>query len=280
MYIFHRTKDLKVFLNTLRANGNSIGYTPTMGALHNGHISLINASKLNNDISVCSIFVNPTQFNNAEDLQKYPKTVDADIYSLTQANCDILFLPEIAEMYPNGLEEASYYDLGTVETILEGEFRPGHFQGVAQVVDKFLNIIQPDQLYMGQKDYQQCAVISKLIALQNHQTKLNRVPTAREADGLAMSSRNMRLTEKERQLSNIIYQCLVSIQAQKEHKPYLTVKKECWDLLLHKGITPEYITLCNAETLDTLEEYNNELPMVVLIAAYVGAVRLIDNLVI
>jgi len=280
MYIFHRSKELKDFLNTLRAEGKSIGFTPTMGALHQGHISLIKSSKSNNDITVCSIFVNPTQFNNSEDLQKYPKTIDADIYKLTQAKCDVLFLPEVAEMYPNGLEETSYYDLGIVEQILEGEFRPGHFQGVAQVVDKFLNIIEPDQLYMGQKDFQQCAVVAKLISLQEHQTVLNIIPTAREADGLAMSSRNLRLTDKERQQSNIIYQCLVSIQAQKEHKSYQTVKKECWDLLSHKGIKPEYITLCNAETLAVLEEYNNEIPMVVLLAAYVGQIRLIDNLVI
>jgi len=280
MYIFHKTKDLQTFLNKYRKLGKSIGYVPTMGALHQGHISLITASKRDNDITVCSIFVNPTQFNNAEDLIKYPKTIDADILKLELAQCNVLFLPAVTEMYPNGLDAVEHYELGNVEKVLEGEFRPGHFQGVAQIVDRFLTIIQPNHLYMGQKDYQQCAVIAQLLDIKNHKTQLHIASIIREADGLAMSSRNSRLSDTDRQRSNIIYQCLVSIQAQNGIKSFEQARKENWELLERKQIIPEYVSLRNAKTLEELEDYDNTQEMVLLIAAYVGSIRLIDNLVI
>lgn len=280
MYIFHKTKDLQTFLNKYRKLGKSIGYVPTMGALHQGHISLITASKRDNDITVCSIFVNPTQFNNAEDLIKYPKTIDADILKLELAQSNVLFLPEVTEMYPNGLDAVEHYELGNVEKVLEGEFRPRHFQGVAQIVDRFLTIIQPNHLYMGQKDYQQCAVIAQLLDVKNHNTQLHIASIIREADGLAMSSRNSRLSDTDRQRSNIIYQCLVSIQAQNGIKSFEQARKENWELLERKQIIPEYVSLRNAKTLEELEDYDNTQEMVLLIAAYVGSIRLIDNLVI
>lgn len=280
MYIFHKTKDLQTFLSKYRKLGKSIGYVPTMGALHQGHISLITSSKRDNDITVCSIFVNPTQFNNAEDLIKYPKTIDADILKLELAQCNVLFLPEVSEMYPNGLDAVEHYELGNVEKVLEGEFRPGHFQGVAQIVDRFLTIIQPNHLYMGQKDYQQCAVIAQLLDIKNHNTQLHIASIIREADGLAMSSRNSRLSDTDRQRSNIIYQCLVSIQAQNGIKSFEQARKENWELLERKQIIPEYVSLRNAKTLEELEDYDNTQEMVLLIAAYVGSIRLIDNLVI
>lgn len=279
MYIFHTIIELKNFLIQEKENGNTIGFVPTMGALHDGHMSLIQEAKHHNNIVVASVFINPTQFNNAQDLEKYPKTIDQDILLLEKNGCDVLFLPSVAEMYTDGTELLPSYDLGPIEQKLEGKFRPGHFQGVAIVVHKLLQAVEPHDLYLGQKDYQQCLIIQELLKSQHIPTQLHIVPIKRAPDGLALSSRNMRLTEGERQLSNLLYQCLVSIQAQKDQKAFQIVQKECWDLLERKGIKPEYILLCNAETLDTLEEYDSSKPMIALIAAYVGEIRLIDNLV-
>lgn len=279
MYIFHTIIELINFLIQEKDNGNTIGFVPTMGALHDGHMSLIQEAKHHNNIVVASVFVNPTQFNNAQDLEKYPKTIDQDILLLEKNGCNVLFLPSVAEMYPDGTELLPSYDLGPIEQKLEGKFRPGHFQGVAIVVHKLLQAVEPHDLYMGQKDYQQCLIIQELIKTQHISTQLHIVPIKRAPDGLALSSRNMRLTEGERQLSNLLYQCLVSIQAQKDQKAFQIIQKECWDLLERKGIKPEYILLCNAETLDTLDEYDSSKPMIALIAAYVGEIRLIDNLV-
>lgn len=280
MYIFHTIIELNNFLIREKTNGNTIGFVPTMGALHDGHMSLVQEAKRNNNIVVASIFVNPTQFNNASDLTNYPKTIDQDILLLEANQCDVLFLPEVAEMYSNGMTELPHYDLGPVEEKLEGQFRPGHFQGVAIIVHKLLNAVQPHDLYMGQKDYQQCLIVKELIARQNINTQLHIVPIKRAADGLALSSRNMRLTEGERQLANLLYQCLISVQAQNSNKSFTVVQKECWDLLERKGITPEYILLCNADSLDIIADYDPNQPMIVLIAAYLGEIRLIDNLVI
>jgi pantoate--beta-alanine ligase len=279
MLIFKKIEQIQLYLNKERLSRKRIGFVPTMGALHEGHLSLVKASQKDNQLTVCSIFVNPTQFNNAADLQKYPRTTEQDIELLTGVCCDILFMPEVGEIYPEGQKLTEQYDLGYVEMVLEGAFRPGHFQGVAQVVEKLLDIVQPDQLYLGQKDYQQCAVLKKLIEIKNLPVHLNIVPTMREADGLAMSSRNRRLTEPQRNLAGIIYQCLVSIQAKKGVQSFSIVKKECMDILEKKGFKPEYIELANANTLELLPDYADDIPMVALIAAFMGDIRLIDNLV-
>ena len=183
-----------------------------MGALHSGHISLITNSKIQNQLTVSSIFVNPTQFNNAKDFEKYPITLEKDIDQLEKNGCNVLFLPPVEEIYTDGLNKLPHYNLGYLETVLEGKYRPGHFQGVCQVVHRLLNIVQPDYLYLGQKDYQQCMVIKKLIELT--QLKINVVisNTLRENDGLAMSSRNMRLNEEERKLSVKIFETLSFIK--------------------------------------------------------------------
>jgi pantoate--beta-alanine ligase len=279
MFIFHHINDLQQYIGDHKKNGATIGFVPTMGALHSGHISLINTATQNTDIVVCSIFVNPTQFNNQNDFEKYPKTIDADIQKLESAGCHALYLPEIEEIYPQGFNNLPHYDLGEIESKLEGSFRPEHFQGVAIIVDKLLHIVNPNHLFMGQKDFQQCMIVQKLLQINQLPVDLNIVPTKREQDGLAMSSRNVRLSEGERQLATLLYQCLVSVQAQKEHKSFKIVVKECKDLLAYKGVTLEYLELCNAHSLDILEDYNTNIPMVALIAAYVGEVRLIDNLV-
>ena len=198
MHVFHHIKSLRQALQQARSQGKRIGFVPTMGALHEGHLSLIRKSKADNELTICSIFVNPTQFNDPKDFEKYPVTLDKDIYMLEKAGCDVLFLPAVAEMYPDGLLSPKNYELGYLETVLDGAFRPGHFQGVCQVVEQLLTVIKPDISFVGQKDYQQCMVIKKLIALTGMETGVIICPTLREADGLAMSSRNMRLTKTER----------------------------------------------------------------------------------
>lgn len=279
MFIFKTVQDLAAYLDRQRSAGKTIAFIPTMGALHKGHLSLIGAAQQEQALTVCSIFVNPTQFNNASDLEKYPRTTEQDIALLTGAGCDVLFLPDEHEVYPDGKAIREPYDLGYLETVLEGAFRPGHFQGVAQVVERLLLIVKPDRLYLGQKDFQQVAVLRRLIELRGLPVQLVSVPTTREPDGLAMSSRNRRLTETQRSLAGLIYQCLVSIQSKKELQSFAVVKKECWELLVHKGFRPEYIELADAGTLELMSEYDASKRTVALIAAFIGDIRLIDNLI-
>lgn len=278
MKIFKNKLDLQAWINAQKNNMSSIGFVPTMGALHQGHISLVNFAKSQSDVVVCSIFVNPTQFNDANDFEKYPITIDEDIALLVAADCDALFLPSVAEMYPNGTSNLEQYELGYVETVLDGASRPGHFQGVAQVVSRLLDAVAPNTLYLGQKDFQQCLVIQRLLQINGSTCTLEIVPTKREEDGLALSSRNRRLTEPQRALANLLYQCLVSIEAQQGIKSFEVVQKECIALLTHKGFKPDYVALADASSLELLEEYRSERPMVALIAAFIGDVRLIDNL--
>src|ERR1700761_1849351 len=208
MLIFKHKADLLPWLREQKTAGRRIGFEPTMGALHNGHISLINISKGTVDLTVCSIFVNPTQFNDPKDFQKYPITIEQDLLLLEKAGADALFLPPVTELYPNGTTGLEHYDLGPLETVLEGEFRPGHFQGVAQVMQRLLDIVRPDHLFMGSKDYQQCMVVQRLLEIMGLPAVLHRCPIVREPDGLAMSSRNVRLTAEERVRALAIYQSL------------------------------------------------------------------------
>lgn len=278
MLIFKSIDQIQAYIKPLSLEGKKVGFVPTMGALHDGHISLLKASQKENQLTVCSIFVNPTQFNNASDLEKYPRTTEKDIEILHDNCCDVLFMPDVLEMYPHGQMLESKYDLGFVETVLEGTSRPGHFQGVAQVVDKLLDIVMPDNLYLGQKDYQQIAVIHRLLDIKKSAIRLVAVPTMREQDGLAMSSRNKRLTEPQRNIAGVIYQCLISIQSKQGLQPFQVIKKECEELLIRKGFRPDYIVLADAKSLEILDDYSTDKQMIVLIAAFIGDVRLIDNL--
>ncbi|RYZ56425.1 MAG: pantoate--beta-alanine ligase [Sphingobacteriales bacterium] len=282
MVIFKKAHDIKVYLDTKKGKNDHIGFIPTMGALHAGHVSLIRAAVDNGDFVVCSIFVNPSQFNEKSDFDKYPVTQEADIRMLIDAGCDVLFMPSTDEVYPGGYEKHTPVDFGYLDTILEGALRPGHFQGVGQVVGLLLDIISPERLYLGQKDYQQCLVIKKLLDERGNAEgpELIICPTKREEDGLAMSSRNARLTEPQRALAAVIYQCLVSIQSKQHLDRFQLVCKECIDLLEKKGLKPEYVSLADAETLEIIEDYDPSRKMVALIAARIGDVRLIDNLVI
>lgn len=281
MVVFKTIKDLQQYLDySSREQPANVGFVPTMGALHDGHISLIKRAKADGAMVVASIFVNPTQFNDKEDFDKYPTSIEADMQLLAEAGCDVLLLPSVAEIYPGGEQNMPVFDFGYLDTVLEGANRPGHFKGVGQVVARLLGIVKPRRLYMGQKDYQQCMVVTRLLQMLDLHDKVEMVicPTTREADGLAMSSRNRRLTEPQRAIAGLLYQCLVSIQAKKDNTSFAIVQKECNDLLTAKGFNPEYIALADARDLTLLDEYDNIRPMVALLAAKVGGVRLIDNL--
>lgn len=255
----------------------SIGFVPTMGALHDGHISLIEASRSQHPITVCSIFVNPTQFNNPLDFQKYPVTIEEDIRMLEAAGCDILFLPSAAEMYPSN-EPVQHYELGYIETVLEGAHRPGHFQGVCRIVDKLLTIVQPHTLYLGQKDYQQCMVIQKLIALRNFETRLAICPTRREESGLAMSSRNMRLTDDEKKLAAQLFATLQQMKQSLARERTAEIEKEALQGLTKNGFDVDYVAIADAATLEPVTQLKDDQKLVALVAASVNGVRLIDNM--
>lgn len=256
-----------------------MGFVPTMGALHAGHLSLISQARAASGLTVCSIFVNPTQFNDPADYDQYPVTIEQDINLLEKAGCDLLFLPEVAEIYPEGTTEPGpQYVLGRLETLLEGHFRPGHFQGVCRVVDRLLQIIHPDQLFLGQKDYQQCMVIRRLLEITGIQTRLVIGPTLRESDGLAMSSRNVRLTKEGRQKAPEINRVLREIRAQLQPGALKPYKEAAATHLTKAGFRVEYIEIADAVTLEPQEQWDGKLPLVALAAAFIDRVRLIDNL--
>ena len=279
MIIFKIASDLQHYLQSQKIKDKRIGFVPTMGALHQGHISLILQSKSNTDISVCSIFVNPTQFNDKKDFEKYPITIEQDILLLEKAGCDVLFFPSYQEIYPHKKDTEKKYDLGFVESVFEGAHRPGHFNGVCMVVEKLLNIVQPHQLYLGQKDYQQCIVIKKLIAIMKAKVEVIVCPTQREKNGLAMSSRNRRLDEKQIIQASSIYQTFLYIKNNINKENERSLIAEAKNNLLNNGFDNiDYLSLANAETLEPLEIYDEQTSIVILTAAFIGGVRLIDNM--
>jgi pantoate--beta-alanine ligase len=259
----------------------SIGFVPTMGALHKGHLSLIELSKSHCSTTVCSIFVNPTQFNDPKDFEKYPITVEKDILLLELAGCQVLFLPSIAEMYPNGLGEKRHYELGYLENLLEGSLRPGHFQGVCQVVHRLLHIVQPNTIFLGQKDYQQCMVINKLLEIIGmEETKLIIGSTLREISGLAMSSRNMRLSEDAKQKATAIFQSLNFIKDKIAVGSLSSIKETASKQIMDAGFEKvDYVSICNAITLLPVEDWDGKEKLAALVAAFIDGIRLIDNIV-
>ena len=278
MILFKKAADITAWLLKSKTAGKKIGFIPTMGALHPGHISLIKASKKAGSISVCSIFVNPAQFNDAKDFDNYPSTIEKDIDALEKAGCDILFLPSVSEMYPAGMGNAKNYDLGYLETVLEGEYRPGHFQGVCLVVHRLLNIIPADDLYLGQKDYQQCMVIKKLVELENINTTIHICPTLRETSGLAMSSRNMRLTEESQKQALKIFETLSYLKNNSKPGNLTALKQTAIDNLTNAGFKVDYIEIADAGNLDIINHWDGNSKLVAVAAAFLGEVRLIDNM--
>ena len=278
MMIFKHIRDIQPYLQTRQNNGLTTGFVPTMGALHNGHISLVTKAKKEADVVISSIFINPTQFNDPKDFDKYPVTLDKDIYVLEKAGCDVLFLPAVAEMYPEGLQSPKKYELGYLETVLDGAFRPGHFQGVCQVVEKLVRILQPNKLFLGQKDYQQCMVIKKLVGLLGVNTTIIIAPTQRELDGLAMSSRNTRLTEADRARAPLIYKTLQMIKQEIKPGDISELKTKAITILTAESFKVDYIEIAAADNLQLLDHWDGVTPLVALAAAFIGEVRLIDNL--
>lgn len=277
MHIFREIIPLRAYLKDHRSLNSSIGLVPTMGALHPGHLSLVQKSKTENTTTVCSIFLNPTQFNNPFDLAAYPRTLDKDIQMLQEVNCDALFCPATNEMYS---EHASLaFDVGPIGRILEGEFRPGHFSGVVLVVSKLLNIVQPQRAYFGQKDFQQFAVIDRLVQDLAFDVTLVCVPIVRESDGLAMSSRNIRLNADERQRSTVLYQCLIHARnGLLAKKSFNDINVEVSDFCFRQQVVLEYLALADRRNMTLLNGICDPRCAVLLIAARVGNIRLIDNL--
>ena len=279
MILLKHPNDLSSFIQNGSIDHNSIGFVPTMGALHDGHLSLIHTARLENALVIASIFVNPTQFTELTDFEKYPSTIEADILKLEKAGCDILFLPSVADMYPNGSSPSQQYDLGHLDSILEGEFRPGHFQGVCQIVHLLLEIISPGRLYLGQKDFQQCLVIKKMISQIDMDTLVIICPTQREPDGLAMSSRNVRLSHLERKKAANLFNTLSYIKENIQLEDLENLKQMAQNILIEQGFKVEYIAISKAQTLETVQNWDGKSTLIALVAAYINQVRLIDNLV-
>jgi pantoate--beta-alanine ligase len=276
MEIFYEIEPLRAFLDNKRKGSLSIGMVPTMGALHQGHLELIKAARSQNDLTVCSIYVNPTQFNNSSDLEKYPRTFDRDKELLVKTGCDVIFAPSNEQMYQG--ESQIRFDVGEIGSVLEGKFRPGHFSGVAQVVCKLFNIVQPNRAYFGQKDFQQYKVIEKLVDELKFNIQLTSVPIFREHNGLAMSSRNQRLNEGERANAAVFYKSLIVAREELNKGEDIVavkskVKQQCENL---PNVKLEYIELADVENLKPAQSVSSK--AILLIAGYVGEVRLIDNL--
>lgn len=279
MIIFKHPKDLQSYIQNGVIDPKSIGFVPTMGALHKGHISLIQTARVENSLVVASIFVNPTQFTDQLDFEKYPSTIESDILKLENSGCDILFLPTVADIYPNGITANQQYNLGHLDTILEGKYRPGHFQGVCQIVHLLLQIISPGKLYLGQKDYQQCLVIKKMISLLHIGTSVIICPTQREPDGLAMSSRNVRLTSIEREKATYIFKMLNYINENSKAEDLEKLEQIVQNKLTEQGFKVEYVAIADQLTLENIQFRDKPSTPVALIAAYINQVRLIDNLI-
>jgi pantoate--beta-alanine ligase len=282
------TKTIKATVDLLdlkRKEGKSIGLVPTMGALHPGHLSLIYRAKAENDFVVCSIFVNPVQFNNKEDLKKYPRTFDADFRLLESEGCDLIFAPEVDEMYPNNNDTLPVYDLNGLDKPMEGEFRPGHFQGVCVIVNKLFNIVNPNRAYFGEKDFQQLAIIRHMAKSQNPDVNIVGCTIIRDADGLAMSSRNMRLSESERRIAPMIYKTLqqakLKIETAKEINltPKLLKQWISDQISSYPPLKPEYVEVVNMYSLQPVNDWSGSKELIVCVAVYDGSVRLIDNIV-
>jgi pantoate--beta-alanine ligase len=281
MILFKKAAELSEYTDAQRKNGKRTGFAPTMGALHAGHISLAEFSKKENDITVSSIFINPSQFNDSKDFEKYPVTIERDIEMLEAAGCDLLFIPSVQEIYPSGFNHTKKYELGFLETVLEGKYRPGHYQGVCMVMERLLKIVMPDNLYLGQKDYQQCMVIKKLIELigLDKNISVTICPTLREADGLAMSSRNMRLNREERETAATIFKALSLIKSNTASKNIELLQQEARTMLEEKKFKVDYIEIADAENLEEIKNWDDQKKMVALTAAYLNDIRLIDNLI-
>jgi pantoate--beta-alanine ligase len=272
-----KSKDLQQELTQLRASGKSIGFVPTMGALHEGHLSLIKQSNSENDITVVSIFVNPTQFNNKNDFTRYPRILADDIESLKTVQCDLLFIPSENEMYPK--EDTRQFNFGNLDKVMEGKFRPGHFRGVGLIVSKLFEIVLPDKAYFGEKDFQQVAIIKHLTKQLGFNIEIVSCPIIREQDGLAMSSRNMLLSKEQRAEVSLISRTL--FESVTKAKSFTVEQTKDWVIRsINKNhyLDVEYFEIVNAETLEPIKNWEENAEKFGCIAVQVGNIRLIDNI--
>lgn len=270
-------KGLEDAVSTLKAQGKTIGLVPTMGALHEGHISLVNRCRKENDVVVVSVFVNPTQFNNKEDLRTYPRNPEADKELLTKAGADIVFMPTPEEVYPE--PDTRVFNLGAVAEVMEGAKRPGHFNGVAQIVSKLFMMVRPDRAYFGEKDFQQIAVIRSMVRIEGFKLDIVPCPIVREADGLAKSSRNVRLTPEMRKIAPNIAKILhESINFAKSHSVAQTQQYVVDSINSFDGMEVEYYEIVNGDTLQAISDWNECSHIVGCVTVYCGDVRLIDNI--
>lgn len=278
MKIIRKKSDLQESIKRLKSEGKTIGFVPTMGALHAGHIALVEKCVSENDICVVSIFVNPTQFNNTSDLEKYPRTVERDAQLLERAGCGLVFVPEVSEMYDAAEMKSSFdFDFGGLDQVMEGRFRPGHFNGVVQIVSKLFDIVQPDRAYFGEKDFQQLAVIHRMVDLLNYPVEIVDCPIVREPSGLAMSSRNERLTEEQRKKAQKISEVLFESRNFANSKtPAQLTQWVVEQVNKVDGLEVEYYDIVDDKSLQTVKEWKNN--SVGCIAVFCGEVRLIDNI--
>ena len=277
MIVFDNKNDLKKYLSSL-PKGSTIGFTPTMGALHEGHLELIRNSINNCTTSVCSIFINPTQFNSATDLNNYPKSLEEDLMLLKKNNCDVVYTPDVSDLYAKN-EKAKTYDFDGLDSIMEGTFRPGYFNGMATIVAKLLEIVQADSAYFGQKDLQQLQIVKHLTQQLQFKTKIVSIQTVREANGLAKSSRNKLLSSINKKQASLIYHCLKYCRNNKQKgipylKHYITHQFE-----QNKNFNLEYAEFVALNSMQSIEKWQGENKNALCIAAYLEGVRLIDNII-
>lgn len=278
MFIFKKVSDLQRHLQSVRSSGKRVGFAPTMGALHDGHLSLIAQANQACDISVCSIFVNPTQFNDKSDLDKYPRTTEKDIDLLLKAGCHVLFLPDVEEVYPPDFDYDFEVSLEGLDQGMEGAFRPGHFKGMVQVVRRLLQIVEPQQLFMGQKDFQQYSICKHMIKVCQLPVQIVCSPIIREVDGLAMSSRNVRLDADARALAPEIYKALQGAQALvKEGKSVAEIKNAALSALTRPGFDVDYFEIVDEDTLVPISKFEEGKRAVACTTVRCGGVRLLDN---
>lgn len=276
MDVFTNVAQLQKELEKLKSKGTSIGFVPTMGALHDGHLSIIEKSKKYCDVTLVSIYINPLQFNNSNDYRNYPIQTDEDIKKLEESDCNILFLPSQKEM--QSTETAGSFDLGTLGKIMEGHYRPGHLQGMVSIVKRFFELIRPDKAFFGEKDFQQLAVVRKLVNSEKMDVEIIKCSTKREASGLAMSSRNLLLSEDEKEEASKIYKTLVYARRNTDRLSPLELKIECAEMIAEGNIKVEYFEILDENSLENIDSWEDSKHPRAFVAAYLGKVRLIDNM--
>lgn len=277
MQLFKTKSELDYFVQEIKVQGNKIGFVPTMGALHPGHLSLVECSKKNTQITIASIFVNPTQFNDANDLANYPRSEAQDLAMLEKAGCDAVFLPSVEEMYPE--KDTRIFDFDGIDQVMEGQHRPGHFNGVAQIVSKLFDLVQPHVAFFGQKDFQQVAIINKMVEKLNLAVEIVACPIIREPDGLAMSSRNMLLNEIQRQQAPIIYQTLKEATERIHEMSLEQIQLWVAETINKTGVfRVEYFEIVDRFSLKAIHSFSESKNNIGCIAVWAGKIRLIDNI--